>query len=541
MHSRAAERHLEFGLVRQSDKIRIVLILFLTVVSVAADQRVVPHREIALLALGMAALAAAWSYFFLRWDELLVRRRLAMGVTLLSLFDICWLWMYLVATGGQQSPFWALLVLPVIFSATFFSRTAAAVPLTAFLVGSVLMLMAARDGPLDMQAIWFLSARLLFVLLVAWFAWGLASVLELERRANQRIVRYLTEGVLLINREGAILLCNPRMASLCGLEVDDIVGQRVFGLYDLPGYALLREMMRDVVKKPTAVTVCGTTLEGRELMDLRITTVPCGLSRGEALGWVVVVQDVTEIMGAARMKENTLGLLSHELRSPLASLRVMGQLLGGMAGQLDEDERERVAVTIEKETDRLSRLVTGLLDMTKIEQASYQLERRVISLPEATHRVLDLFEARAAESNLRLVVDVPSDLPGVLADPDRTMQILTNLLDNAVKYTPPGGEVRVSAQPNAYTVLLAVSDTGPGIAPEEQERVFEKFGQVHDPAPGHAERAGLGLGLHVARSLARKMGGDVYLTSRLSEGSTFTLVLARADTQPVSGAASAAA
>lgn len=520
----AAARGLEFNLVRQADKIRIVLVFFLIVVSVAARDSFLAVSAPAYLAIALAALVSAWSYFFLPWDELLVRGRLPLAAILLTLFDIAWLTILIVTTGGFHSPFWALLLLAVVFAATFFSSAPTAFLLTALVVGMVYVVLAIISPGLGMPAVWELCGRLLVVIAVAWLAWTLSAAVERERAANDRIVRYLTAGALLVNREGTILLVNPQMSKLCGLAAEDITGKNIFELDDGPGWAVVDRMVENVRKRPLQLLTSEIALEGGHTTDLRCSTVPCGMVRGQALGWIVVAQDLTDIKAMTRMKEKGLGMLSHELRSPLASLQVIAQVLSGMAGDLSDKERERAAATIEREAGRLSRLVANLLDLAQIEQPHYQVKTKPISSNEIANSVADLFSAQAEERGITLRNEVPPHLPPMRGNADRVAQILTNLVDNALKYTPSGGEVRVGARADSDWLEMWVTDTGNGIAPEALELIFEKFGRAPTGEEPPSQR-GVGLGLYVARLLASKHGGNLHVSSKLGEGSTFTLEL----------------
>lgn len=540
MNSTGVQRRMEFSLVRQADKIRIVLVFFLMVVAVAARDSFFRDSAPAYAAIALAALVSVWSYFFLRWDQLLIRGRLPLAVILLTLFDIAWLTILIVTTGGFNSPFWALLLLAVVFAATFFSSAPTALLLTALVVGMVYVVLASASPGLALHTIWELCGRLLVVIAVAWLAWALSAVVERERAANDYIVRYLTAGALLVNREGQILLVNPQMSKLCGLAAEDIAGQNIFQLADAPGSAALRRIVENVSKRPGQLLSSEIVLQGYPAIDLRCSTVPCGQVGDQVLGWIVIAEDLTDIKAMTRMKEKGLGMLSHELRSPLASLRVMAQVLSGVAGELSDNERERAAVTIEREAGRLSRLVANLLDLAQIEQPDYQVDRKPISASEIASRVTDLFSAPAAERGLALRNEVPRELPAVYGEADRVAQILTNLVDNALKYTPPGGEVRVGAQVDDTCLEMWVADTGSGLAPEALEIIFDKFGQAPTAQEPLPSQRGVGLGLYVARLLAGKHGGDLQVSSKLGEGSTFTLLLplaqaeasARAPEQP---------
>jgi two-component system phosphate regulon sensor histidine kinase PhoR len=159
-----------------------------------------------------------------------------------------------------------------------------------------------------------------------------------------------------------------------------------------------------------------------------------------------------------------------------------------------------------------------------------------VSVTEAVDRVYDLYGPQAEQQGKQFTKEMPPDFPAAMGDMDRLVQILTNLVDNAIKYTPPGGSIILGGQTTDGTVEIWVRDTGPGIAPEMASLVFEKFAQVRPAAQVPASQRGVGLGLYLARTLALRQGGDVSVESRVGEGSTFTLTLPRADaTLPTGG------
>ena len=295
MENRAADRHLEFGLIRQADKIRVVLVFFLVTISLFAGPAVLTIPSMAYTSLSLAALVCVWSLFFLRWDELLLRGRLPLAVTVLTLFDLGWMTLFILGTGGFESPFWALLLLVVVFAGAFLQRCL----LVASADGAgghqaVFAVMAGVEESGHGNPVWDLCGRLLIVVCTSWFTWGLASVLERERQANQRIVRHLTEGVLLINGEGRVLLANPQLCKFCGLAVQDIVGRSLEEVGATPGHALLRQLLKDVAQRPGGTAVRDVLIEGKQVYDLRCSTVPCGTG-ARPLGWVLIVQDMTDI------------------------------------------------------------------------------------------------------------------------------------------------------------------------------------------------------------------------------------------------------
>jgi signal transduction histidine kinase len=231
-----------------------------------------------------------------------------------------------------------------------------------------------------------------------------------------------------------------------------------------------------------------------------------------------------------QLKSDFLGNVSHELRTPLAAVKgYVDNLLDGVAGPLTDKPRHYLG-RVRDNTDRLGRMVSDLLDITRIEAGKIELIPRALPVADLVADAIDGLRHVADERRVRVVPDLAACSP-VWADPDRVHQVLTNLLANAIKFSPPGGQVTVAARPDAGgLVRLAVEDTGPGIPPAERERVFDKFYQVgrleSDRPPG------TGLGLTIARHLVELHGGRIWVEDAPDGGAAFVLLLPAAGGTP---------
>jgi DNA-binding response OmpR family regulator len=197
-------------------------------------------------------------------------------------------------------------------------------------------------------------------------------------------------------------------------------------------------------------------------------------------------------------------------------------LLMGAVGSLT-GEQERFLTIIKSNTDRLTLLVNDLLDISRIESGRLILTPRVVHVDDLIAQVITAMEARAAERELELRSDLPAVLPEIFVDPDRVIQILTNLVGNACRYTPSGGQIVVSACVRDDEVQVSVQDTGIGISEEDQQRLFSRFFRSDDPTV--QEAPGTGLGLSITKSLVEMHGGQIWVESELGRGSTFTFSL----------------
>jgi signal transduction histidine kinase len=222
-----------------------------------------------------------------------------------------------------------------------------------------------------------------------------------------------------------------------------------------------------------------------------------------------------------RLKGDFLATMSHELRTPLNSILGFSEVL--LSSKDLNDKQQRWVRNVQSSGEQLLNLINDILDLAKIEAGKMQVRLEEFSIQDVCEGLLNMFRPMAEKKNIDLRSQVPPDIPLLRQDPGKLQQILSNLLSNAIKFTPEGGRVLLRASAEAFHVVLTVSDTGVGIAPEDQELVFEKFRQSGNPLT--REHAGTGLGLSIVRELSKLLGGEVTLQSELGRGSTFTVRL----------------
>jgi len=226
-----------------------------------------------------------------------------------------------------------------------------------------------------------------------------------------------------------------------------------------------------------------------------------------------------ELTHLDELKSDFMATMSHELRTPLTSIiGYSDMLLSGMAGTLDEKQTTFVS-SILNNGESLLNLINDILDLTKIEAGKLELKREAVDLRAALLRVLPVIKPKAAEKGIKVSTFLPTELPPVDADPNKLNQVLLNLLTNAVKYTQDGGSASVEARRRDGRVEVWVTDTGVGIAREDQERIFQRFTQIDSSST--RSQGGTGLGLAIAKELVELHGGSIRLESRLGKGSSF--------------------
>jgi len=238
----------------------------------------------------------------------------------------------------------------------------------------------------------------------------------------------------------------------------------------------------------------------------------------------VTIENVTELQRLRRIRSEFIDNLSHELRTPLANVRLLTEMLSGELAELDVPQRvrERVA-TIDVESGHLVQMINELLDLARMENAAVQVRHDEVALGPLVQASLRHVETFAQRQDVSLVMRVPDDLPLVRGDEERLDQLLLNLLHNAIKFSPDGGEVTVAADEHPDAAVVSVIDHGVGIPARDHERVFERFYKV-DRARQRGQ-GGTGLGLAIARHIAEAHGGSIWLESVEGEGSTFSFSL----------------
>jgi len=243
---------------------------------------------------------------------------------------------------------------------------------------------------------------------------------------------------------------------------------------------------------------------------------------GEVVGATVILQDVTRLRRFDELKNDLVATVAHEFRTPLLSLRMALHLVTeGVVGPMTEKQADLLFAARE-DCERLQGIVDDLLDLSRIQAGEYQLERRRVPAEELVDAALETQESAAEARGVRLSRQVGLDVEPVDVDPDRLGLVLGNLVGNGVQHSPPGGEVVVRVSRGDYETRFEVRDTGEGIAPEQQLRIFEKFYRAPGAPPG-----GAGLGLSIAKDIVHAHGGDIGVVSAPGQGSTFWFTLPR--------------
>ncbi|MBX6770498.1 MAG: response regulator [Chloroflexi bacterium] len=360
---------------------------------------------------------------------------------------------------------------------------------------------------------------------------ALADRTERLAAANQRLAGYAAivnasdDAIIGMAADGTIREWNPGAERLYGYTAAEAVGRPGDFLAADPRVLsdpLLTDRFRRVVEQGQVqrMEMRCRRKDGR-LIDTAFTLSPILGEDGRVVGLVSVGRDVTEAKAIERMKDEFISVVSHELRTPLTSIRgALGLLASGLVGSLPERGQQMLAIAV-KNTDRLVRLINDILDIERIESGKVVMQKQPCRLPDLFQQAVEAVQGSAERSGVRILT-TPVEA-WVEADPDRIVQVLTNLLGNAIKFSPENGTVWLSAAREGGTVVIRVRDQGRGIPSEKLEVIFERFQQVD--ASDAREKGGAGLGLAICRSIIQQHGGRIWAESTPGQGSTFLFTL----------------
>ncbi len=338
-----------------------------------------------------------------------------------------------------------------------------------------------------------------------------------ERNKVSAILTSMNDGVIAIDRNGNILLINPAIERMFHIKYETSLGKSVIEV--VRNFDLERLLHRALVsKEPITRELQVFTPDPK---TFRVSTAPLTNETG-VVGVVAVMRDITAFREVERMKADFVANVSHELRTPLTSIKGFVETL--LDGALQEPETARHFLEIiNDEADRLNRLIGDLLSLSRIEAKQGEIHKTPVDLEKLIYNVVSVLSPQANEKNLALNVHIKKPLPTIKVDSDMIGQLMINLVDNAIKYTPEGGTVDIMAVSERDGVKVAVKDTGIGISRESIPRLFERFYRV-DKARSR-EMGGTGLGLAIVKHILEVHGGTIDVESRVGAGSTFTFFL----------------
>ncbi len=343
--------------------------------------------------------------------------------------------------------------------------------------------------------------------------------LEQESKRLHSILSYMTDGVLATNRRGKITMINDMAKKQLGVQKEDVLNKSILELLKIEDEYELRDLITQVPE----LMIDSQDANG-EYLSLRVRFALVRRESGFISGLVAVLHDTTEQEKEERERRLFVSNVSHELRTPLTSVKSYLEALD--EGALSEPVAPDFIKVSLDETNRMMRMVTDLLHLSRIDNASSHLDVELINFTAFITFILNRFDKMRGpdeEKKYELVRDYPITSVWIEIDTDKMTQVIDNILNNAIKYSPDGGKITVTMKTTDDQMILSISDQGLGIPKQDLPRIFDRFYRV-DRARSRAQ-GGTGLGLAIAKEIIKQHKGFIWAKSEYGKGSTFTIVL----------------
>ena len=343
-----------------------------------------------------------------------------------------------------------------------------------------------------------------------------------EKGKTEAIIESLEDGIVLIDPDGIVTHMNEIAAIIVGIEREEALGSSFDDLSsNSPHYVRIRSALAHAATQPEDSQRLEVKLHvrGRDHTYV-LKPVPLKQTDGGSFGTILILQDITYLRDKDRARTNLVATLSHELNTPLTSLGFCVELLLRKR-QIDPEQHE-LLTSIQEDVARMRRLASDLLELARGQGAAITVQSMPVDLAEMAQAVIKGFALQAEQKQIHLEAKIERPAPHVRADPLKLSWVVSNLIANALRYTPSGGTISVSLSGTGSGACLRVSDTGPGIPAQVREHLFERFAQwkVNGSEPGSA-----GLGLAIAKEIVDAHGGRIFVNSELGRGTSFTVEL----------------
>lgn len=332
-----------------------------------------------------------------------------------------------------------------------------------------------------------------------------------EKNKLEMILHQMGDGLITTDAQGRILAFNEAAERITGIPAEQALHALITDI--LPQYSPLQE----ADSKHESVFIRPDGIE-RYLNSISSYVKN---SEGKPLGWVTILRDTTDEKKQEQMKNDFLSMASHDLRTPLTAIKGYASALLRYRDKMDDATQQESLQAINSEMDRFARLLENLLHHSRIEAGYLNPHPSAFNLKAMIQKVADVF--KFSSSKHRLVLDFPDIFPDAFADPDQVQQVLNNLISNAIKYSPTGGEIRIHGRANDGLLTIGVSDQGLGIAENDLSKIFDRYYRVASTATRSV--SGTGLGLYISKQLIEAQGGKIWVESKLGKGSTFHFTL----------------
>lgn len=341
---------------------------------------------------------------------------------------------------------------------------------------------------------------------------------EEEKNKTLAIITNFADGLLVFDNENKLILVNPQAEIFFEIRTPDIIGKSISELFSFPLLKPLIELLSKEIEG-----IFRKELPIKENLTLEVSIIPL-TKEEEILGNLVILHDITREKMVERMKTEFVTLAAHQLRTPLSAIKwTLRMLLDGDLGAITEEQKDFVEKTY-RSNERMISLINDLLNVTRIEEGRYLFKPALADIEAVVQFVVKSYQEEIEKREIKFEFIKPTEkLPLILIDVEKIRLAIQNLLDNAVRYSRPGGEVTISLRYGKKEIELSIKDTGVGIPKDQQGRVFTKFFRAANVM--RMETEGTGLGLFIAKNIIEAHGGKIWFESEEGKGSTFYFTL----------------
>ncbi len=342
------------------------------------------------------------------------------------------------------------------------------------------------------------------------------DVIESQKRKLQTIIDGIPDGMIMFDSNDGSILTNPVADEIVRTYSGrDVTLKSIEKTFKISFMDLLNELKEN--NKTLRKEIILGENENKRIYDANVANLenPDGLIQG----LVMVLRDVTKERELERMKREFISNVSHELRTPAAIVKEFISILSdGVAGNINKEQKEYLSIMLNN-VERLLRLIENLLNMSRIESGRFKINRKDVDLNKLLIKIKESLEVRLLKNGQKLKLNIPRKLPVIKADPDALMQIITNFVDNARKFSSSDSIITIEAYEKDNKIVTCIKDRGRGISPEHLDRIFERFYRIE--MPEDEKKEGVGLGLPIVKELVTLHGGDVWVESEVNKGSCF--------------------
>jgi signal transduction histidine kinase len=335
-----------------------------------------------------------------------------------------------------------------------------------------------------------------------------------EKKRIETIINNMKDPIVGFDEGNNILFVNTSAIKVLGIDEKELVGKYA------PDVAVKNDLLRNIINKEIGITPLKIFADNKEsYFTKEVLEI---LSDEHPIGEVIMLKNITKFKELDLAKTNFIATISHELKTPISSIKMSLKLLEDERIGTSNEEQKKLMDNIKDDTNRLLKITGELLDLAQVETGNIQLQKQPVEPKAIIDYAYKALKMQAEQKQIDIVINYDNDLPKVNCDLEKTAWVMVNFLSNAIRYTPEKSGIVIEARKESGKVVFSVKDSGKGIDPKYKDKVFEKFYQVPNTETG---KTGTGLGLAISKDFITAQGGEIWMKSVVGEGSTFSFAL----------------